>query len=57
MIASSVDGYRLIIHARGGNTEWITGEEIGLSSVFDENLEDYLDNQDAELVEVTGKSI
>lgn len=47
LIASSVDGYRLIIHARGGSTEWITGEEIGLSSVFDENLEDYLDNQDA----------
>lgn len=46
MIASEIDGYVLTIIKRGGETEQITKEEIGLHSEFDGSLEKYLSAQD-----------
>lgn len=45
LIAAGIEGYTLTIHERGGNTEQITGEEIGLHSIFDGSLEEYLKAQ------------
>ncbi len=45
LIAAGIEGYTLTIRGRGGITEQITGEEIGLHSVFDGSLEEYLEAQ------------
>ncbi len=42
LIASGIDGYTLTIHGRNGGEEKITKEQIGLHSVFDGSLEQYL---------------
>ncbi|MDO4296436.1 MAG: L,D-transpeptidase/peptidoglycan binding protein, partial [bacterium] len=44
-IESQLDGYRLTVELRGGGTETITLEEIGLHSVFDGALEKMLEEQ------------
>lgn len=46
LIAAGIEGYTLTIKGREGVTERITGEEIGLHSVFDGSLEEYLEAQD-----------
>ena len=46
LIAAGIEGYTLTIKGREGVTERITGEEIGLHSVFDGSLEEYLETQD-----------
>lgn len=46
LITAGIEGYTLTIQERGGKTEQITGEEIGLHSVFDGSLEEYLEAQD-----------
>ena len=46
LISREIDSYELTIKKRGGKTEKITGEDIGLHSVFDGKLEEYLASQD-----------
>ncbi len=46
LITAGIEGYTLTIQEREGKTEQITGEEIGLHSVFDGSLEEYLEAQD-----------
>lgn len=46
LISREIDGYVLTIKKRGGETEQITGEDIGLHPVFDGKLEEYLADQD-----------
>lgn len=46
LIAAGIEGYTLTIKGREGVTEQITGEEIGLHSVFDGSLEEYLEAQE-----------
>ncbi len=46
LILSGVDGYTLTLVERGGKTEEITQEDIGLRSEFDGSLEEYLEAQD-----------
>ncbi len=46
LILSGVDGYVLTLVKRGGETEEITREDIGLHSEFDGSLEQYLEAQD-----------
>lgn len=45
MIASGINGYTLTIEMRDGQTEQITGEEIGLHAEFDGSLEKVLETQ------------
>lgn len=46
LISSEIEGYVLTVQGRGGVTEQITKEEIGLHSVFDGSLEKYLEDQE-----------
>ncbi|WP_320967248.1 L,D-transpeptidase family protein [Hungatella sp.] len=46
LIASGIDGYTLTIKERGGAEEVISGDEIGLESVFDGSLERLLEEQE-----------
>lgn len=46
MISSQIDDYVLTLVKRGGETEQITKDEIGLHSVFDGTLERHLAGQD-----------
>lgn len=46
LISSEIEGYVLTVQGRGGDTEQITKDEIGLHSVFDGSLEKYLDDQE-----------
>lgn len=49
LINSGVDGYRLEIRGRGGVTEYLTGESIGLYSEFDGSLEAMIEKQNPAL--------
>ena len=46
LIASGIDGYTLTIKERGGAEEVISGDDIGLESVFDGSLEKLLEEQE-----------
>ncbi len=46
LIAAQVDDYELTLVKRGGDTEKIKGKDIGLSTVFDGELEQYLSEQE-----------
>ena len=46
LIASGIDGYTLTIKERGGAEEVISGDDIGLESVFDGSLEKILEEQE-----------
>ncbi|MCD7997459.1 MAG: L,D-transpeptidase/peptidoglycan binding protein [Clostridiales bacterium] len=46
LIASGIDGYTLTIKERGGAEEVISGDAIGLESVFDGSLEKLLEEQE-----------
>lgn len=46
LIAAQVDDYELTLVKRGGDAEKIKGKDIGLSTVFDGELEQYLSEQE-----------
>lgn len=46
LISETADGYVLTIRKQDGGTEQITGKEIGMHSVFDGKLEEYLADQE-----------
>ena len=46
LISAAVEDYTLTIKEKGGKTEEIKGVDIGLHSVFDGKMEEYLAQQD-----------